>query len=162
MESNQPEHGHSSTRQAGTNSYLSVRAVIEFTKTYELLEDIFSRHFGRFGLSQPKFTALMHLRHAGEQGLPLSELGQKMTVSRANITGLVDRLEKDGLVRREQDPTDRRILRAQITTRAMQLLEGMLPIHNKFVQQFMNVLTLQEKEQLLTLLGKLQQAWDEF
>lgn len=38
-----------------------------------------------------------------------------MLVSRANITGLVDRLERDGLVYREADPRDRRSLRAKIT-----------------------------------------------
>ena len=66
------------------------------------------------GLSMPKFGALSHLVKEGEP-LSLSECATKMTCVRSNITQLVDRLEADGLVRRVEDPEDRRAVRAVVT-----------------------------------------------
>jgi DNA-binding MarR family transcriptional regulator len=74
------------------------------------LEDALSR----VGLSLAKFGALTHLMEAGEP-LSLSECAKKMTCVRSNITQLMDRLEADGLVRRVEDPQDRRAIRAAMT-----------------------------------------------
>ncbi|MBF7082317.1 MarR family transcriptional regulator [Desulfallas sp. Bu1-1] len=136
-------------------SYLAIRTIIELTQAYDLLEDVMGRHFARFGLSQPKFNALMQLRQAGDRGLALSELGERMLVSRANITGLIDRMEKDNLVVRETDPRDRRIFRAKLTPKAQNLIENILPIHAAFTRQTISGLDAGEKEQLIKLLQKL-------
>lgn len=66
------------------------------------------------GLSLAKFGALTHLVEAGAP-LSLSECAEKMTCVRSNITQLMDRLEADGLVRRVEDPQDRRVVRAAVT-----------------------------------------------
>ena len=68
----------------------------------------------RVGLSLAKFGALTHLVEAGAP-LSLSECAKKMTCVRSNITQLMDRLEADGLVRRVEDPADRRAVRAAVT-----------------------------------------------
>jgi DNA-binding MarR family transcriptional regulator len=65
-------------------------------------------------LSTPKYSALKHLALAGEP-LALSELAARQICVRSNITQLVDRLEADGLVRRVEDPKDRRSVRATLT-----------------------------------------------
>ena len=58
--------------------------------------------------------SLTHLVEAGEP-LSLSECAARMTCVRSNITQLIDRLEADGLVRRVDDPADRRGVRAMLT-----------------------------------------------
>ena len=68
----------------------------------------------RAGLSLAKFGALTHLAEADEP-LSLGECAKKMTCVRSNITQLMDRLEADGLVRRVEDPQDRRAVRAAMT-----------------------------------------------
>ncbi len=65
-------------------------------------------------LSTPKYSALKHLALADEP-LALSELAARQICVRSNITQLVDRLEVDGLVRRVEDPKDRRCVRATLT-----------------------------------------------
>jgi MarR family 2-MHQ and catechol resistance regulon transcriptional repressor len=65
-------------------------------------------------LSVPKYSALSKLVQAGEP-LALSELAARLTCVRSNITQLVDRMEADGLVRRVEDPRDRRSVRAALT-----------------------------------------------
>jgi DNA-binding MarR family transcriptional regulator len=66
------------------------------------------------GLSGAKFSALTHLVGAGE-ALSLGECAKRMTCVRSNITQLMDRLEADGLVRRVDDPNDRRGVQASVT-----------------------------------------------
>jgi DNA-binding MarR family transcriptional regulator len=66
------------------------------------------------GLSMAKHSALTKLSEAGEP-LTLSELASRLSCVRSNITQLVDRLEADGLVRRVDDPSDRRSVRAELT-----------------------------------------------
>jgi DNA-binding MarR family transcriptional regulator len=67
------------------------------------------------GLSPAKHAVLSQLAQAGEP-LTLSELAARVSCVRSNMTQLVDRLEAEGLVRRVDDPDDRRIVRAAITT----------------------------------------------
>lgn len=66
------------------------------------------------GLSMAKQSALTKLAEAGEP-LTLSDLAARLSCVRSNMTQLVDRLEADGLVRRVDDPTDRRVVRAELT-----------------------------------------------
>jgi len=79
-----------------------------------VLESRLEDALGEVGLSLAKFGALSHLVKDGEP-LSLSECAAKMTCVRSNITQLVDRLEADGLVRRVEDPQDRRAVRAAVT-----------------------------------------------
>jgi len=66
------------------------------------------------GLSVPKYFALQRLVEAGAP-VSLSSLAQRQRCVRSNITQLVDRLESDGLVKRVDDPADRRAVLATIT-----------------------------------------------
>jgi DNA-binding MarR family transcriptional regulator len=66
------------------------------------------------GLSPAKYQALEALVVAGGS-LPLSELAGKLGCVRSNITQLADRLESDGLVKRVDDPNDRRAILAVVT-----------------------------------------------
>src|SRR5213594_4995240 len=79
-----------------------------------VLESRLEEALEQVGLSLAKFGALSHLIKEGEP-ISLSECAKKMTCVRSNITQLVDRLEADGLVRRVEDPQDRRAVRAEIT-----------------------------------------------
>ncbi|HEY4130789.1 MAG TPA: MarR family transcriptional regulator [Gemmatimonadaceae bacterium] len=69
---------------------------------------------GAVGLSMPKFSVLSELVATG-QALSLSELANRLSCVRSNMTQLVDRLEADGLVRRVNCPEDRRSVKAEIT-----------------------------------------------
>ncbi len=70
--------------------------------------------FGEVGLSLARYGVLNELVRA-ESPLALSELAARLSCVRSNMTQLVDRLEADGLVRREPDPDDRRSTRVVIT-----------------------------------------------
>ena len=78
------------------------------------IEDRIEKALDTVGLSMAKHSALTQLHDAGEP-LTLSELAERLSCVRSNITQLVDRLEGDGLVRRVADPQDRRSVRAELT-----------------------------------------------
>lgn len=84
-----------------------------------------------------------------------SELGKKMLVSRANITGLIERLEKEDLVVRSNDPSDKRVFRVCLTSRAVALMNAFLPVHNNYVHKIMSALDRHEKEIFILLLRKI-------
>ena len=66
------------------------------------------------GLSAAKYYVLSQLAESREP-VPLRQLAQEQECVPSNMTTLVDRLEADGLVRRVDDPTDRRSKRAELT-----------------------------------------------
>lgn len=92
------------------------------------------RSVERYGLTEGRLQVLMRLRHRGD--LPLGELAELMRVSPRNVTGLVDHLERDGLVARVPDPNDRRSVRAHITEQGQQLLKDMF---QEFMRRAMRI-----------------------
>jgi DNA-binding MarR family transcriptional regulator len=78
------------------------------------LEDKLEETLAGVGLSSPKFSVLSELV-SSPAPLSLSELATRLSCVRSNMTQLVDRLEADGLVRRVDDPADRRAVKAEIT-----------------------------------------------
>jgi DNA-binding MarR family transcriptional regulator len=78
------------------------------------LEDRLELALGGVGLSMSKLGVLTQLVETGEP-LALSELAARLSCVRSNMTQLVDRLEAEGLVRRVDDATDRRSVRAVVT-----------------------------------------------
>jgi DNA-binding MarR family transcriptional regulator len=76
------------------------------------------------GLSENRLGILFMLSHAGES-VPLGALAARLHVSPRNVTGLIDHLERDGLVDRVADPADRRSVLAQLTERGRERVEAM-------------------------------------
>lgn len=80
-----------------------------------VLERLGNRCAEQHALTMPQWMALGCIAFGGETGVTHSELGARLMLSKAPITGVVDRLERDGLVRRAVDEHDRRISRVAIT-----------------------------------------------
>lgn len=80
----------------------------------QAIESQLEAALGEVELSGPKLAALTHLVEAGRP-VPLGELAAQCACVRSNITQLVDRLEAERLVKRVDDPADRRSLRAAVT-----------------------------------------------
>jgi DNA-binding MarR family transcriptional regulator len=77
------------------------------------------------GLSEGRLQLLFRLRRGPEEGLPLGELAEFMGVSPRNVTGLVDNLERAGLVERVPDPRDRRSILARLTPSGRERIESL-------------------------------------
>jgi DNA-binding MarR family transcriptional regulator len=118
-------------------------------------------HFARYGLSDGRFFILMQLRRAKEadgSSLTPADLAERSCVSRATVTGLLDGLEKDGLISRLPRQDDRRMVDIRITDQGLKLLERTLPDHFARLGSVMNALGKAEKETLIRLLTKVRES----
>ena len=113
-------------------------------------------HFLRAGISKGKFTVLMVL--LAEDELTPSELANRIAVTRATITGLLDGLERDGLVRRGNSPDDRRKIIVKITPKAARLLDRFLPAHLRRIRSLFSGFSKADLRDLPRLLKKIREA----
>lgn len=81
------------------------------------------------------YDVLIELKTAPEQRLRLFDLGERMLLSRSNLTRLIDRLEKEGLVLRDNCAEDRRGLYAVLTPAGLALQKRMWPAYQQAIQQ---------------------------
>jgi len=77
----------------------------------------------RFGLSEGRFQILVRLKHQPSGRFAMGELAEMLDVSPRTVTGLVDNLERDGLVKRVDDPSDRRSVYAELTEQGRERIE---------------------------------------
>lgn len=143
-------------------SEIGSRMVIELKKTHDMLEEIFNRCFQQYGISNAKFNMLVLLYREGDQGLMLSELGEKMLVTKSNITGMVDRLEKQGFVKRVRDDGDRRIIKAVMTGKGREFTVNIIEKYREWTEKIMEILDENEKNCMINVLRKLQKGLVEF
>ena len=85
-----------------------------------------------------------------------AELADAAGVTRATMTGLIDTLERDGLVKREPDPDDRRMMSVLLTPKGEKFLNEFLPGHFKLMAELMAPLSESERKTLVKLLVKIQ------
>ncbi len=107
------------------------------------------------GLTPAKFQAIDALARAGEP-LTLGELASHLECVRSNITQLVDRLEADGLVKRVNDPADRRAVRAVVTPLGLERQAAGARVVARLQDDLSGRVSPQERALLHRLLGALQ------
>lgn len=109
------------------------------------------------GLSLAKLAALSALRASGDS-LPLSQLADRLSCVRSNITQLVDRLEADGLVSRAPDPHDRRSRLAVMTAAGRRACDSGTTIQQEAERVLMSDLSSAERRQLANLMERLEKT----
>ena len=98
----------------------------------------------------------MLVKHGGgEKGLPQNEIATRLIISGSDVTGLIDRLEKEGLLTRNAAAGDRRVKLVKITPKGSALLDKLWTGHLKEIEQVMRSLTLKEQKVLIALLTKI-------
>ena len=109
-------------------------------------------------ISQGRFTVLMLLQRPCTEPCTPASLADESRVTRATMTGLIDTLEKDGLVIREAHANDRRTVHVRLTRRGKSFVSKMLPDYFRCVSSIIQPLSEAERKQLLRLLLKIQQG----
>lgn len=122
-------------------------------KAYQRVFGHFRELLAPFKITPPQFALLAFLWK--EDGLSQTELAAKTEIDRTTIGGLIDRLEKLELVRRERHPTDRRVYRIFLTTYGRSLEAELRALALNVRERFTGHLTVHEYEQLCSLLEKL-------
>lgn len=114
-------------------------------------------YFSRNNISNGRFLVLILLFDCA-RGMPTArtpaELADLACCTRATMTGLIDTLERDGLVRRVPDEHDRRMMHVEITDHGKSVVHGLLPEHFRRITHVMSALSEDESRMLVRLLQK--------
>jgi len=103
-----------------------------------------------------RFDLLANLER--QDGQTLATLSRRMLVTAGNLTGLVDRAERDGVVERRPDASDRRLSRIYLTSTGRGLVAVLLPAYAQHVSELLSSLDAAERRELRRLLGKLRES----
>ncbi|HVV73813.1 MAG TPA: MarR family transcriptional regulator [Verrucomicrobiae bacterium] len=106
------------------------QATLQVLRTADTFWNISRTFFQRWDLSPSQFNVL-NLLSSEPEGLSQTELSRQLIMHRSNITGLVDRLEKRGLVQRREVATDRRAYRVVLSSSGSKLLGQILPEYHR-------------------------------
>ncbi len=101
----------------------AMTAATSITRAHQIILGRINDALAPSGLTFSRFEALALLRFARRGALPLGKMGARLQVHPASVTNTVDRLERDGLVRRVAHPTDGRTTLAEITDAGIALVE---------------------------------------
>ncbi len=106
-----------------------------------------------------RFDLLANLER--EDGQTPAALSRRMLVTAGNLTGLVDRAERDGLVQRRADPHDRRLSHVHLTPKGRDLVQSILPTRAAHVSVLLAALDSNERRELRRILGKIRASLPE-
>jgi DNA-binding MarR family transcriptional regulator len=106
-----------------------------------------------FGVTLPRFDVMAALYDA-PAGLSMGEVSRRLMVSNGNVTGIVERLDREGLVWRRTNPDDRRSQLVRLTDSGRTTFEEMAEAHEGWIVSMLSGLNEEEVEQLKDLLGK--------
>ncbi|MBA2941207.1 MarR family transcriptional regulator [Paenibacillus sp. CGMCC 1.16610] len=109
----------------------------------------------KYDLTLGRWCVLVALKSSEREMVP-SEISDDLAVTRANISNLLNALEKAGRIRRDFDPSNRRRILVSLTPEGHELIEQVWPVYEQTITENVgNKLTLEEQHQLEKLLEKL-------
>ena len=125
----------------------AIEVALSLFRANRILSTGLARYLDNLGLgiSRARYTVLRTLYFAKGNRMPQNEIGREMSVSKTNVTNLIDGLEKDGLVIRMTNPVDRRVTYAQLTPEGEELCAALMPEMTKFMQDVTKGFTTEEK-----------------
>jgi DNA-binding MarR family transcriptional regulator len=135
---------------------LATEAVMNTIRTADIVFDKIGRLLRPLGVSAAGGLVLGLLRD--NRALSPSELGERLIVTRATVTGLVDSLERRGFVRRSANPADRRSLLVEITPAGLEVALQLRTIVHRHEKAWMSALSDEELQAYVGLLHRIQDS----
>ncbi len=122
---------------------------------YNIVEaELRNRLRGDFGSTLARFDVLAQIARPPE-GLTMSQLSERLMVTKGNMTDAIGRLEVERLVERRRDEQDARVQRVYLTAAGRRAIEKMLPAHNAWLAELMLEFDRDDLKALDELLGRL-------
>ena len=120
-----------------------------------------TRLYSDHGMTLPRFDYLSQLYREPDRRMNMTELSRRLMVSGGNVTGLTDRLVADGLVKREQDSSDRRVQIIVLTDDGYERFIQVALEHEKWISELFEDLSPDQMRVLNQTLGQLKQSLEE-
>ena len=124
----------------------ALNAYITLTRSAETVSNAVNRHLRERGMTLRQFAVIEALYHLGP--LAQCDIAEKMLCTAGNITGVIDKLEEERLVRRQGCEEDRRANVVTLTAKGRGLVEEILPEHVAGVAKAFQSLPVKDQEEL--------------
>ena len=132
-------------------------ALLSLVRTSSLMQKLSDRFFSRFGLTDVQFNILMILKEHGNAGLSQQELSEHLIVTKSNVVGLIDRLERAGYVQRVSHPSDRRFNQIVLTPKGAKLELKIEQLYFTEVDKMMNALSTPQKRAVIQAMERIRE-----
>jgi MarR family 2-MHQ and catechol resistance regulon transcriptional repressor len=139
--------------QTITPTQLALDVFVKLTRAVNSLEHGLFTETEMEGLTETQFGVLEALFHRGS--LCSGELSAKLLKSTGNLTLVLDNLEKRGLIVRERQALDRRMIKINLTPEGSDLIQRVFPVVADHIRQLFSILTPDEQVQLASISKKL-------
>ncbi len=140
--------------QTPEGNRLATEAVMNTIRTADLLFDQIGRLLRPLGVSSAGGLVLGQLRDHG--AMSPSELGERLIVTRATVTGVVDSLERRGYVRRSPNPSDRRGVIVELTPAGLDVVSRVRTLIHQHERDWMSALSDGELAVYISLMHRIQ------
>jgi DNA-binding MarR family transcriptional regulator len=135
----------------------SREAMVAVLRGYGTLQRLMEPYFADFGLTPPQFQLLTIANRFPE--LPTQrQLARELYVSFPNVTLLLQRLERKGLIERQANPADRREKHVRVSACGKNLLQRIWQVHQQQMDLVMKGLAVAERQEMARLLNKMTAA----
>lgn len=132
-------------------------ALLSLVRTSSLMQKLSDRFFSQFGLTDVQFNILMILKEYGSAGLSQQQLSEHLIVTKSNVVGLIDRLERSGYVKRMSHPSDRRFNQIVLTKKGEQLELRIEELYFTEVDKMMNALSGLQKRAVIRAMERIRE-----
>jgi DNA-binding MarR family transcriptional regulator len=138
----------------------AIEAYVEIRKTHDALHRHVSKKLTQWGLSVPKYGVLVRLYD--HESLPLSDLSRLIFRGNSNMTTLITRMERDGLVERFLDKVDGRVKKIHLTDQGRTAVPGIIREYRSFLDQMLKkAISPEEQRVLMQLLKNIKNSIEE-
>ncbi len=134
----------------------SVRVWLRLLSCTMAIEKEVQRRFAERGMTLPRFDVLAALDRHGEMNM--GALSQALLVSNGNITQLVQKLVRDGLVEMHKPPSDRRSSIVRLTVEGREVFARLARAHQDWIDQMVGGLDYTQRERIYVALGVLKMS----
>jgi DNA-binding MarR family transcriptional regulator len=139
----------------------AMAAVTNVMRVQQIIQSAVDGALRPHGLTFARYEALVLLSFSRRNSLPMRVMGERLQLHPTSVTNIVDRLEKDSLVRRTSHPTDRRTTLVAITEAGKKLVTAATQSVTD-IEFGLHGLTGKQTEQLTELLTKVRHAAGDF
>ncbi len=135
------------------NSTLTLELWDKFSRTYDRIKKVQTKHIFEKNLTAPQYGVLETLFKNGS--MPLKKISEELMVTGANITCVVDNLEKEEYVKRVHSKEDRRVIHAELTEKGKQKVTQIIPEYSNHLVRMISILSEEEQWHFVKMLEKL-------
>ncbi|KAM3100828.1 MarR family winged helix-turn-helix transcriptional regulator [Phormidesmis sp. 146-35] len=131
----------------------------ELVQTYQAFCAYEEPHIRELGLTSPQFDVIATLGNT--PGMFMNQLAEKTLVTKGTLTGIIDRLEQKGFVRREVPPENRRCFLIVLTPEGEQVFNNIFPVHISYLKERFDQLSESELSDIKTSLKRLREIFEQ-